>query len=149
MNSTFKEIYNIQKFGAYHALRLSEESCETVCDLQKELSKFLKTKHDADDFHCTLMYSKVGKVVQPKTNLVYECAITGVANYNGYLVLTLESDMLNVRHEELKYEGLVYSYDTYNPHITIGELKDDVELPDFIEKRNVVLVNEYREPLDE
>lgn len=156
---TLDYYYKTMKNGTYIAANLTEESKESVAALQKRLG--IKNPNEVDDLHCTIMYSKKGdpdvrpqQYSEPKTAEVDGLELYG--DEKNCLVLTLNSEHLQMRHEQLIRNGLIHSYDTYSPHITLtydyqGEDIDEELLYDE-NGECVVLIefeNEYSEPLSE
>lgn len=75
----------------------------------------------ATDYHVTLMYdpnnTETSTIEIPIR--AYTCAMKDVALYNGSLVIELESEDLNERHQELVDAGKVSNYPKYRPHVTL------------------------------
>jgi hypothetical protein len=66
-----------------------------------------------------------------------------------YLVLKVDNKKLHDRFNNAKKLGATFDFPSYKPHITLGELKDDIDLkslpvPNFSIKTSA----EYQEDLD-
>lgn len=155
---TLDYYYKTMKNGTYIAANLSEESKDSLAALQKRLG--IKDPLPKDDFHCTLMYSKKGdpdvrpqQYKEPKYAEVDSLDLLG--DDKNCLVIKLNSEHLQMRHQQLIMNGLTHSYSTYNPHITLtynyqGEPMDEELLYDENGECIVLIefVDEFSEPLD-
>lgn len=106
------------------------------------------------DLHVTLVYSKgVGVAPVPIKHAGFiDAAITGVELFGDEqdcLVLTLDGDDLQRRHQELLNSGLTHTYPEYNPHITLSySWEGDKPNVNSWEGARIRLHEEYFEPIN-
>lgn len=114
---------------------------------------------EAPEIHTTLMYARSSPIDAygriPPT-LVGANVWVGKPRYEilgedaRCLTIAFESDILTYRHLELRRKGLVHSYDTFVPHITLrcgweGDIKSLPPLKPF----NLPVLRETIEPIVE
>lgn len=110
--------------GTYACLELSEESSKLLHDwCMNTLGKSV----DPNDYHCTVMYSRVS--VPNAYEIVANTPI--IACPSGFeifptqtgddvLVLRIESEEIQKLYFQTRQLGATYDYDTYKPHITLA-----------------------------
>lgn len=153
MNLTFKEYYNILKYGSYIAVKPDEKTKEKIKEITKKLK--LKNPIPVDELHVALMYSEgKGKpdfFASPDKE--YEAIGSGFALFGDdkdTLVITLISPDLHQRFEDLSYRGFVHSYEKYRPHISLtydykGEKLDESLVDDL----RFIFTDEYHQALSD
>lgn len=129
----FEYYYKSYKYGTYAQVSPTDETKKTLKDIIKKVKP--KNAIDDDDFHVTLVFS-IGKgnpTLQPSNDVEYKAYADSFALFGpnkDVLVIQLESEDLNSRHEYLLNSGFLrHSYQEYRPHITLG-YEFDGKLPD-------------------
>lgn len=148
--------FKTMKYGTYIAATPTEESLDSLEKLQKRLG--IKNPVSRDEMHCTIIYSLRGDPNVRPYNKGWTAEASGLrllGENKNCLVLELESEDLQRRHEQLKYNGLTHTFDEYIPHITLSYEYEDEEIDDELlydeNGDSVVLVefeSEYSEPLE-
>jgi 2'-5' RNA ligase len=116
---SFKSYVSEENSGGFIAVKPTINQAElikSICD-----SIGLEDTIDPNDLHVTIFYDRserIFKTYEPKVDS-YKAYITGCDLYNDALVLTLKSDKLFERYNELKLLGFHSDYAEYKPHISI------------------------------
>lgn len=153
--NNFRFYYDSLKNGTYVACSPDDDSKKELDKITKKVKAGGGKKVKKDDLHCTLMYSRRGNpniAVNKKAN--YSAKLNKFAMLDDCLVILLDSNDIIARNADLSNSGLVHTYNPYTPHITVvygyeGELPDNKILRKGEEKIEIVLVDEYAEPLRE
>jgi hypothetical protein len=100
----------------------------------KDIQGGLELDNPVHDFHCTLMYSKHYTSSAPFE--IQDHAITSLGRIEVFkmqegaaVVIHCNCEELQDIHKSLVAAGLKHSYDSYNPHVTLGyvsELTEDL-----------------------
>jgi hypothetical protein len=102
-----------------------------------------------DDLHVTLLYSRNSISVSPKKDVDYHATPLKFDTFDGNcLVLVLESEDLQRRHDQFIQAGGTHDFPKYNPHVTLVKGKESLSglsLPNFA----LTFCNEYAEVLDD
>lgn len=147
---SFKEYLN-ENNGTYAGVRFTEESKDYLMSLIEQFE--IPNPVEKDDIHCTLLYSKKylpdykpqGKIAESAHPLKLEI----FENDTNVLVLRLDSDFLQSRHEYLmKEHDAEYSHDEYKPHITLSLDVGDLDITKLkFTPEQLEIVEEYSEDL--
>ena len=143
--------------GTYIGARPDRLTIKRLLEFGKKMN--IPNLVSSDTFHTTLVYDESKE--RPSTytpKKLLDDPIIASANafeiWNDVLVLTMLSDDLTKRHEELhdKYK-FSWSHDSYKPHMTLSYNAPDVDLKELNdniprELDIIMFVREYFEPLD-
>lgn len=148
--------YKTMKNGTYVGLNPTEKTRDSIEALQKRIG--VKNPVGRDELHCTLIYSEKGNPDFRPYDRGMEAEAVELKLFGenkNILVLTIHSDDLIMRHEQLRHLGLRHSFDPYAPHITLsydyqGESLDAEILYDENGKSvvHIEFEDEYAEPLE-
>lgn len=119
-NSTVEED-SVVSDGTYVAVLPTEESKQMLNSI---VGDFTDDPIDSEDFHVTILYSRVkldlahGVFDLPKSA---KAIITGIEEFGeGTIVFTLLFDYAVRKHNEYIRMGGTHDYDSYKPHLTIS-----------------------------
>lgn len=151
-----------RKNGIYVAVKFSDDTINRLlkyCN-KANIPEVLK----ADEFHCTLSYSrkdvpdfepkeKIKEIGVPYKFEVWPSSPNAFKKDMTYcLVLKFKSDYLQKRFDKIMSMGATYDYDKYQPHISLSYNVDkdfDVKkLPPIKELGDFEIVSEYSEELE-
>lgn len=106
-----------------------------------------------EDYHITLMYDENNTPTETIDIPIksYQCVMTNVALYNGYLVIEVDCPELHERHQQILSAGKQTKYPKYRPHITLSEFgsQDQVDfLLPYVKKdpKPLTFGNEFNVP---
>ncbi len=119
--------------GLYVGVYLPETFSGRIFELCEELGL---EKPEADDLHCTVIYSKEDiPEKMPVVKQAVNALVTSVQHWVGhngktYVVADLQSMALAQLHTQFSRLGAKHSFSAYRPHITLGKIEkpsDDFE----------------------
>lgn len=128
----------------------SVENSDMILDITKALG-FQPLK----DYHVTLVYSRKAvnwdkPIFQPINDLmlvgIHDLPVLRLGPNEDLIALGLYANALSERHTALREAGASWDFETYRPHITLGALNPQTELPGTVTlPETLILGPEYRE----
>lgn len=122
--------------GTYVAANFDEDSVNALTELQERIG--VPNPVLPDDFHTTIVYSKVHIDWEPITHdtTAHAVGYRVFGDEKRILVLELECESLTYRFDEAMESGATYDFPEYIPHVTlsydIGDFDvDSLEAPSF------------------
>lgn len=135
--------------GLYVSVKYSDESIETLIELQK----FFKLKNPlaSDKLHTTVVYSrkkvdlKLPTVNDWQTEKTYR-----LEKFGNALVMIIKCPELDKLHKLALDKGATYDYDEYHSHITLSYDEKDFTLEDkeYSLSESLTIVSIHSEDLD-
>lgn len=128
--------------GLYVGAYLPEIFSEAILNLCDTLGL---ERPSIDDIHCTVMYSREGRIQHDNMPIVRQAInalVTSIQHWVGhngktYVVADVQSMALFQLHAKLSIAGARHSFSAYRPHITLGKVeKPSDDLEDRIEALN-------------
>lgn len=133
--NVFKEMagYHGDK-GTYASVKPAQDTMHRLEPLHQVVAGLVDPKYmlPVMDWHVTLAWDKNGNMDPHSvhtqfpllgSDLKYDAHGDGFAWFNKHLVMLLDSDALQDLHELIRdHLGLKYSFEQYNPHMTMAEL---------------------------
>lgn len=133
--------------GIYSSVEAIPDSREKLQAWSSKLAPKLARRTNPDDFHCTVIWSKVSPNrtdVDPKMDYLARLdhfEYWDGHDKDGYLVAVLTSPSLLHRHKQWKSRGAVSSFPDYCAHVTLAD--KFTPTPDLF-KQIVQLSDKYR-----
>jgi len=130
-NNSDVSLNNLHRHGTYAGLYLSAHSQQDIFKII--IGCGIPRSKELGDLHCTVLYSKApypdALWYEADLNLLDATPI-GYEAWTGhdgkrYLVMRLESALLESMHEVFLAGGATHSFDEFKPHVTITNEWDD------------------------
>lgn len=131
--------------GTYVKVKFDDESIATLTAWQHEAG-LLRPK-SSNYLHSTVLYSRQ---VIDAASIIRDCDICGkvltitglnlFGDEKNLVALTATCDELTKLHHQLRDAGGTHDFDTYDIHITMGELSEAIQLEDLPDPTGLTLI---------
>jgi len=139
--------------GTYSSFLVDPECAEQLYAFCKEIG--LPDQVDADDYHCTIIYSHqpCPSVAEEDFNLPCKGTPKGyklLGTDNIVLVLELECENAVHLHDKfMKDHGATHDYDSYIPHVTLSKSYSGTILPTELPPFDIVFTGKTVEAIED